>query len=585
MSLSVGSTIKVYWQHVKRYPWAISTLLFCLVAVNVVELVPSVLSKKFFDAFSNGQQGEELAATLVAILFLTVGVNAISWLLHRFTAAINNFLQPQVIADLEQTAFSHLLSHSYRFFTDNFAGSLVKKIHRFGRAFERLMDQFTWKLISIGVAVVGTIVIFYLRSPLFAGILCIWAVLFVIANIFVAKWKLKYDLIRAQLDTESSGVLADAVGNAVTIQQFVGNKFEAARFAEVNTRWRKMATFTWNLGGVNDAVQGGFMLILNAVAMYIAIHLYVLGKITLGDFALIQSALIGLFMRLWDFGRVIRDIYEGFADAKEMVDVLELPFELVDKKGAKKLLVKKGEIAFKNVTFGYSASKPILRDLTIDIKPREKVAFIGPSGAGKSTVIKLLMRFFDVTKGVIAIDGQDISKVTQESLRTLVSLVPQDSLLFHRTIMENIRYGRRDATDKEVIAASKKAHCHEFISELAHGYDTKVGERGVKLSGGERQRVAIARAILKNSPILVLDEATSSLDSESESLIQDALHELMKSKTVIVIAHRLSTIMQMDRIVVIEKGAVVDAGTHEELIEHEGTYKKLWSIQAGGFLP
>ncbi len=585
MSLSVGPTIKVYWQHAKRYPWLMTFLLGVLVVSNVFDLVPALLSKRFFDTFALGLTGEALTTALLGTLSLMVGVGVIGWVLSRFSTVTNNWLQPKIIVDLEETAFGHLLNHSYRFFSDNFAGSLVKKIHRFGRAFENLMDQLTWKLISILVAVVGTIIIFYFRSPLFAGILCIWAVLFVIANIFVAKWKLKYDLVRAELDTEASGVLADAVGNAVTIQQFVGKKFEEAKFAEVNNRWRKMATFTWNLGGVNDAVQAGFMIVLNGTAMYIAIHLYVLGQITLGDFALIQTALITLFMRLWDFGRVIRDIYEGFADAKEMVDVLEMPYELVDKKGAKKLAVKKGEIEFKKVSFAYNDSRPILRDMTLEIAAREKVAFIGPSGAGKSTIIKLLMRFFEVSKGSISIDGQDISKVTQESLRTLVSLVPQDSLLFHRTIMENIRYGRREATDKEVIAASKKAHCHEFISELALGYNTKVGERGVKLSGGERQRVAIARAILKNAPILVLDEATSSLDSESESLIQDALHELMKSKTVIVIAHRLSTIMQMDRIVVIEKGAVVDAGTHDELLEREGTYKKLWSIQAGGFLP
>ncbi|HCC83805.1 TPA: ABC transporter ATP-binding protein [Candidatus Uhrbacteria bacterium] len=585
MSLSIGPTIKVYWRHVRRYPVALAFLLIVLVALNLLNLVPALLNKQFFDAFTTGQTGADLASTLISVLVWIVGVNFGLWLLQRCADVTNNFIQPRVIIDLEQTAFEHLLDHSYRFFTDNFAGSLVKKIHRFGRAFERIMDQIIWKLVQIFISIIGTIVIFYLRSPLFAAILSGWAVLFVVVNIIVARWKLKYDLVRAELDTESGGKLADAVSNATTIQQFVGKKFEAARFWEVNSRWRKMVSFTWNLGSVNDGVQAGFMFALQGVAMYVAINLYVQGKMTLGDFALIQTALVALFMRLYDFGRVIRDLYDGFADAKEMVDVLELPFEITDKRGAKKLLVKKGEISFKNVSFGYNLDRPIMEDMNLDIKAREKIAFVGPSGAGKSTVIKLLMRFFDVTKGSITIDGQDISKVTQDSLRSLVSLVPQDSLLFHRTIMENIRYGRREASDKEVIAASKKAHCHEFIAELPLGYSTKVGERGVKLSGGERQRVAIARAILKNSPILVLDEATSSLDSESEALIQDALSELMKSKTVIVIAHRLSTIMQMDRIVVIEKGDVIDAGTHAELIKHEGTYKKLWSIQAGGFLP
>ncbi len=218
------------------------------------------------------------------------------------------------------------------------------------------------------------------------------------------------------------------------------------------------------------------------------------------------------------------------------------------------------------------------------IAPGEKIALVGPSGAGKSTITKLLLRLYDINSGAIEIDGQNIAEVTQESLRNAIAFVPQEPVLFHRTLMENIRYGRRDATDAEVIDAAKKAHCHEFIAALPEGYNTYVGERGIKLSGGERQRVAIARAILKDAPILVLDEATSSLDSESEHLIQDALEVLMRGKTVIVIAHRLSTIMKMDRIVVLEGGQVVAEGTHEELLQQGGLYHKLWSIQAGGFI-
>jgi ABC-type multidrug transport system fused ATPase/permease subunit len=225
-----------------------------------------------------------------------------------------------------------------------------------------------------------------------------------------------------------------------------------------------------------------------------------------------------------------------------------------------------------------------LNKFILSIKSKEKVALVGPSGAGKSTVIKLLLRLFDLKGGRILIDGHDIAKVFQDSLRDNIALVPQESILFHRTIMDNIRYGRREATDEEVIEAAKKAHCHEFIKNLSNGYNTYVGERGVKLSGGERQRVAIARAILKNAPILILDEATSSLDSESESLIQEALRELMKNKTVIVIAHRLSTIMQMDRIVVMDQGKVAASGTHNDLLEEDGIYQKLWRIQAGGFI-
>ena len=245
--------------------------------------------------------------------------------------------------------------------------------------------------------------------------------------------------------------------------------------------------------------------------------------------------------------------------------------------------MKHGEISFNQVGFKYHSQSSGVQDLSLAIRGGEKVALVGPSGAGKSTLTKLLFRFYDVTHGSITIDGQDIRDITQGSLRQAISLVPQEPVLFHRTILENIRYGRPDATEKDVINAAKKARCHEFISRLPDGYHTFVGERGIKLSGGERQRVAIARAILKNAPILVLDEATSSLDSESEALIQQALTELMEGKTTIVIAHRLSTVMQMDRILVLEGGKVVDEGTHADLIDRDGLYQSLWNIQAGGF--
>ena len=280
----------------------------------------------------------------------------------------------------------------------------------------------------------------------------------------------------------------------------------------------------------------------------------------------------------------LRRIYDAIADGTEMVEILQKPHDIQDISNAKILQVATGSVLFKQVNFGFGENKSVLSNLSLDIPGGQRVALVGPSGAGKSTITKLLLRLFDIKGGTIEIDGQDIAKVTQDSLREHIAFVPQEPVLFHRSLMDNIRYGRRDATDDEVIEAAKQAHCHEFISGLAEGYNTFVGERGVKLSGGERQRVAIARAILKNAPILILDEATSSLDSESESLIQDALATLMQNKTVLVIAHRLSTIMKMDRIVVLEGGKVVADGTHEQLLTENGLYHKLWSIQAGGFL-
>jgi ATP-binding cassette subfamily B protein len=267
-----------------------------------------------------------------------------------------------------------------------------------------------------------------------------------------------------------------------------------------------------------------------------------------------------------------------------MTEILLKPHEITDSKSAKPLAVNQGEIKFNNLSFSYIKGVEVLKNFNLTIKPKEKMALIGPSGGGKSTIVKLLLRFYDLTSGQILIDKQNLAKVTQDSLREQIAFVPQEPILFHRSLIDNIRYGNNRATDEEVIRASKLAHAHEFITGFRQGYQTLVGERGIKLSGGERQRVAIARAILKNAPILVLDEATSSLDSESEMYIQDALKNLMKNKTVIVIAHRLSTILQVDRIVVVENGQISEMGKHKELLKlKDGVYQKLWQIQAGGF--
>jgi ABC-type multidrug transport system fused ATPase/permease subunit len=308
------------------------------------------------------------------------------------------------------------------------------------------------------------------------------------------------------------------------------------------------------------------------------------GLLTVGDFVLIQAYVAGTFDQIFNINRDLRRVYDAFADAGEMTGILERPLDVRDAPTPVRIEQVRGAVAFDDVGFTYKANSPILSHFTLSIAPGEKIALVGPSGAGKSTITKLVLRLFDVSSGAVRIDGIDVRELAQDDLRGLIAFVPQDTALFHRTLMENIRYGKRDATDAEVIAAAHKAHCHEFIEKLPQGYDTFVGERGIKLSGGERQRIAVARALLKDAPILVLDEATSSLDSESEMLIQDALDVLMEGKTVIAIAHRLSTIMHMDRIVVIEGGAIADEGTHTELLAREGLYKKLWNIQAGGFI-
>jgi ATP-binding cassette subfamily B protein len=326
------------------------------------------------------------------------------------------------------------------------------------------------------------------------------------------------------------------------------------------------------------------MVLVEFLIFYVGLRYWQQGIFHVGDFVFIQAYVLTTFNNVWGFSRYLKSFYENMADANEMTEILLEPYDVKDIKGAKDLAVSKAEVEFQNITYAYNQKNSIFKDFSVKIEPAEKVAVIGPSGGGKSTFVKLLLRFYDLKSGKILIDGQNISQVTQKSLRENIALVPQEPILFHRSVMENIRYAKPDASDEEVYRAAKLANADEFISGFPEGYQTLVGERGIKLSGGERQRVAIARAILKNAPILLLDEATSSLDSESEKLIQDALKNLIKDKTTIVIAHRLSTVMQMDRIIVLENGKITEQGKHKELLRLEkGTYQRLWNIQAGGF--
>ncbi|MBP9802943.1 MAG: ABC transporter ATP-binding protein [Candidatus Pacebacteria bacterium] len=323
------------------------------------------------------------------------------------------------------------------------------------------------------------------------------------------------------------------------------------------------------------------MVIFHIFILYTMINLWNQGLITIGVFVMTYVYILGLFDKLWELSSLLIRVMKSMTDAKEAVDILDKPLDILDPENPEELSGGRGEIEFKNVNFEYVEDNQVFSNLNLKIKAGEKVGLVGHSGSGKSTITKMLLRFVDVKDGEILIDGQNIKNVTQDDLRSKISYVPQEPILFHRSIGENIGYSKENATAEEIIESAKKAHAHEFISKLQNGYDTPVGERGIKLSGGERQRVAIARAMLKDSPILVLDEATSALDSISESYIKQALNVLMENKTAIVIAHRLSTISKMDRIIVLDKGQIVEEGTHEELISKDGSYAKLWNYQTG----
>ncbi len=583
---SIKPVLQLFWRTGKKH-WPLALLVSLSALINyILNLVTPLLYKRFFDTLASAN-GVPTDAVATALIF-TIGMVGVLyfflwalWRIHEFSA---NAFYARVMTKLVDTAFGNLIFHSYSFFTNAFGGSIVRKVTRLPRAFQQFTDIIIYNILPVVVLLAGIPFVLSKRSPILGIGFLVFSVVLIGFHILIANWKQKYNLISTEKDTAQTAAIADSISNEYTVKLFAGEEREAAFVGEASRTLEVARRTSWNISSIINLIQGAFMMLTEIFLMVATIHLWRQGFVTIGDFALVQAYLISASNQLWGFNHSIRGLYEAIADATEMVEIMETPYEVRNIPTAETLIVSDAEITFDDTTFAFNETRAVLDHLSLIIKGGERIALVGPSGAGKSTIVKLLLRLHDVTDGKILIDGMNIKDATQESLRSQIGFVPQEPILFHRSLLDNIRYGKPDATEAEVIAAAKQAHCHEFISQFPEQYQTFVGERGVKLSGGERQRVAIARAILKNAPILILDEATSSLDSESEHLIQEALETLMKGKTVMVIAHRLSTIMRMDRIVVIEDGKVADQGTHAELLKKDGLYKKLWSIQAGGFM-
>ncbi|MFA6533726.1 MAG: ABC transporter ATP-binding protein [Patescibacteria group bacterium] len=585
MKYNTKKTLSYYLRAASHYPFSGLSLVLAAISSTVATSIIPLYFKDLFDVLSAGAPSDSAVSRLFGILAMIIGLSLLEWLFWRLATWAAIYFQNHVIIDLSNSCFAYLHRHSVTFFNNNFAGSLVKRVKWFSGAFENIADAIVWRIVPLVVNIIMIITILSFRNRLLAGAVGLWIAFFLTVNWIFTKYKLRYDIARSAAETSITGLLADTIGNQSSVKLFNGYWRELKRFAASAAKLGEARRLTWSLDMYFEAVQGLLTLVLEVGIFYLAIRLWQQGLVTVGDFVLLQSYVLTIIMRVWDFGKTVRQIYERLADAEEMTIILETPHEIQDLPAAKSLKVPAGRIEFKNVDFAYHQTRKVLKKFNLIIQPHERLALIGPSGAGKSTVVRLLLRQHDLTAGEILIDGQNISEVTQESLWQNISWVPQDPILFHRTLKENIRYGRPSATNAEVLAAARAAHCHEFIKNFPEGYDTFVGERGVKLSGGERQRVAIARAILRNAPILILDEATSSLDSESEGLIQDALNKLMVNKTVIVIAHRLSTIRKMDRIIVVDRGGIIEEGAHDDLTgKADGLYSRLWRMQAGGFL-
>ena len=581
-NLHRGLVMKYYWQVAKKYKFSLFAVIIAMIIASLLDVYIPLNYLKLWNVLSINNFSVVNQARSIIILILAL--NFTRFCFRRLSGFCLSYFEASTMAGLREQAFSYMMGHSHAFFANNFSGSLTQKINKYAKSFEMLSDRILTEGIPLIVRGGGTIVAFYIFLPKYAYMLGVFCFVFLITSFIYIRYKLKYDVIASEADSKTTGALADAIGNQSSIQLFTGHEYERSRVYDVTQDQRKKNTINWYLWEGVSTTQSFYTLCAEFILFWVVIGDWKMGLITLPVIVLLQNYFIRLADSLWSFGGIIRAYYENFANAEEMAVILDTPYEIKDD-NEKVLKNVKGEIIFDHVSYVYeNNNSKVLDDLSLHIPVGQKIALIGSSGAGKTTLVRLLLRLFNITSGCISIDGVDISKISQENLRENISFVPQDPILFHRTLMENIRYGRRDATDEEVLNAAHLAHCDEFIHALPNRYETYVGERGVKLSGGERQRVAIARAILKNSPILILDEATSSLDSQSEILIQDALHKLIKGKTTIVIAHRLSTIREMDRIIVLKKGKIIEDGTHEELINKDiGLYKKLWNLQAGGF--
>ena len=582
-SVNIKRTLYYFWQTLMHFKIRTCLLLF-LIPVNVF-ISYVVLPRGTSDILGLLAEGDYEIANYVGVLLLTLLPTVVN---NLFLIRVIDWLDWSLDAKggeyLANLAFNAVINQSMTFHSEHFSGSLTSQANKLPDAFIGLKSSFVWDIYPVILVVLFSIGATFVICPPFAGILTIFAIVYIsIATITYYKTR-NIDAALASAENKQTGQLADSITNVMSVKSYARERHEKQRFKRAvhkthDAIFDVAKVSMWRNFSLNFVSAITFVVVLILVIMS-----HNLFGVTVANMVFLYSVSNTLLSHIWQINHILRSMNRAFGNASEMVEILDLPY-IIDDKTDKVLEVHEGAVEFRHIDFQHHDQKTkLFCDFTLDIPAGQTVGLVGVSGSGKTTLTKLLLRFDDVTGGAIYVDGKDVRDVTQASLRNNIAYVPQESSLFHRSIFENIAYGRPEASHEEVVRAAVLANADEFIRELPNGYDTLVGERGVKLSGGQRQRIAIARAILKDAPILVLDEATSALDSESEALIQEALANLMKGRTSIVVAHRLSTIAGLDKIVVLSNGKIMEQGSHYELLEQGGAYKKLWSRQSGAFL-